>query len=224
VTFYGSRKYPLSYQFKGNAHVVYNGSFYYHAKSTNRIIKFSLLTGNSYNLSLPFPYSSNSTNLYTGQFNYMDFNVDDNGLWVIFPVPDSNNTAIMKMDVNLMKINYIWNVSINHHKVGEMFIVCGVLYAVDSVSDRNTKIRFALDLYNEKLLDVNLAFSNPFKKTTMIGYNHRNKELYTWDKGNQLTYPVRYHELDYNSTDKDDKTMGSDFAQRDMPTGYNIYH
>lgn len=74
----------------------------------------------------------------------------------------------------------------------------------------------------------------------MIGYNHRNKvyiiqicflffiklfqELYTWDKGNQLTYPVRYHELDYNSTDKDDKTMGSDFAQRDMPTGYNIYH
>jgi hypothetical protein len=74
-----------------------------------------------------------------------------------------------------MKINYIWNVSINHHKVGEMFIVCGVLYAVDSVSDRNTKIRFALDLYNEKLLDVNLAFSNPFKKTTMIGYNHRNK-------------------------------------------------
>lgn len=79
------------------------------------------------------------------------------------------------MEANSMKINYIWNVSLNHHKVGEMFIVCGVLYAVDSVSDRNTKIRFAFDLYNEKLLDVNLAFSNPFKKTTTIGYNHRHK-------------------------------------------------
>lgn len=69
----------------------------------------------------------------------------------------------------------IWNVSIDHHKVGEMFIVCGVLYAVDSVSITNTKIRFALDLYKDILLDVNLSFSNPFRKTTMIGYNHRNK-------------------------------------------------
>ncbi|EFA07484.2 uncharacterized protein LOC659930 [Tribolium castaneum] len=219
-----SRTYVLSYPFQGNAHVIYNGSFYYNAKASNKIIKFNLQTSHSDNLSLPFPYPLNSSNLYTAQYNYMDFSVDDNGLWVIFPVPDSNNTAVLKMDVNLMKINYIWNVSINHNKVGEMFIVCGVLYAVDSVTDRNTKIRFALDLYNEKLLDVNLAFSNPFRKTTMIGYNHRNKELYTWDKGNQLTYPVRYHESGYNMTDRDDKIFASEFAQRDMPTGYNVFH
>lgn len=57
-----------------------------------------------------------------------------------------------------------------------MFIVCGVLYAVDSVKERNTKIRFALDLYQNKLLDdVNLVFTNPFKNTTTIGYNHRTK-------------------------------------------------
>lgn len=74
-----------------------------------------------------------------------------------------------------MKINYIWNVSISHHKVGEMFIVCGVLYAVDSVTDRNTRIRFAFDLFNENLVDVDLQFSNPFRKTIMVTYNHRNK-------------------------------------------------
>lgn len=74
-----------------------------------------------------------------------------------------------------MKPQYIWNISLNHHKVGEMFIVCGVLYAVDSVTERNTKIRFALDLFKNTLLDVNLSYSNPFRKTTMIGYNHRNK-------------------------------------------------
>lgn len=57
-----------------------------------------------------------------------------------------------------------------------MFIVCGVLYAVDSVTERNTKIRLALDLYRNTVVDdVNLAFTNPFKKTTTVGYNHRTK-------------------------------------------------
>lgn len=57
-----------------------------------------------------------------------------------------------------------------------MFIVCGVLYAVDSVTDRMTKIRFALDLYRSALLDdVNLSFTNPFRRTTTVGYNHRSK-------------------------------------------------
>lgn len=61
-------------------------------------------------------------------------------------------------------------------QVGEMFIVCGVLYAVDSVTERNTKIRLALDLYRNNVVDdVNLAFTNPFKKTTTVGYNHRTK-------------------------------------------------
>lgn len=61
-----------------------------------------------------------------------------------------------------------------------MFIVCGVLYAVDSVSDRSTKIRFALDLYKKVLLDVNLQFSNPFRKTTMLSYNHRTKVCFNF--------------------------------------------
>lgn len=63
-----------------------------------------------------------------------------------------------------------------------MFIVCGVLYAVDSVTDRNSKIRFAYDLYKNKLLDVNLSFTNAFRKTTMLGYNPRSQvRLFNYD-------------------------------------------
>lgn len=76
-----------------------------------------------------------------------------------------------------MKAQYIWNISLDHHKVGEMFIVCGVLYAVDSVTDRNSKIRFAFDLYQDKLLDVNLSFTNAFRKTTMLGYNPKSQVI-----------------------------------------------
>lgn len=57
-----------------------------------------------------------------------------------------------------------------------MFIVCGVLYAIDSVVERYTDIRLALDLYTSKILDVkDLKFTNPFSNTTTVGYNHRNK-------------------------------------------------
>lgn len=74
-----------------------------------------------------------------------------------------------------MITQYAWNISLDHHKVGEMFIVCGVLYAVDSTTERNTKIRFAFDLYKRVLLDVNLSFTNPFRSTTMLGYNPKDQ-------------------------------------------------
>lgn len=59
-----------------------------------------------------------------------------------------------------------------------MFITCGVLYAVDSATERNTRVRLALDLFHNNLLDVSLPFTNPFRKTTALGYNHRNKVTY----------------------------------------------
>ncbi|GLH12823.1 Lachesin [Gryllus bimaculatus] len=203
-----TRRYKLDKAFKGNAHVVYNGSFYYNERDKPHIIKFDLLTEGTHQMQVPLVATNGSNYLYTTEYNYMDFSVDDNGLWVIYGLPSNNNTIVMKVDSYSLKIQYIWNISINHHKVGEMFVVCGVLYAVNSVTDRNTKILFALDLYKRILLDVNLNFTNPFRRTTMIGYNHRNKELFTWDKGNQLTYPVRYHEIGYNMTSTSNEERG----------------
>lgn len=87
----------------------------------------------------------------------------------------NNAPVTLQVDANSLHIQYIWNISLNHHKVGEMFVVCGVLYAVDSVTDRDSRIRFALDLYTNNLLDVNLPFTNPFRNTTMVGYNNKYK-------------------------------------------------
>jgi hypothetical protein len=81
-----------------------------------------------------------------------------------------------------------------------MFIACGILYGVDSTTDINTKIRLALDLYQEKLLDVDINFSNPFNNTSTVAYNFLTKDLYTWSMGNQLTYPVKINALGMNKT------------------------
>ncbi|XP_046398065.1 uncharacterized protein LOC124164884 [Ischnura elegans] len=214
--------YTLQPGFKGNSHVVYNGSFYYNQLNQSKVIRFDLTTESYAGVEAPgAPHSGGGANyLYTTDYNYLDFSTDENGLWVIYGLPPPlNNTVVMKLNAVTLKPEYIWNISIDHHKVGEMFVVCGVLYAVDSVTETNTKIRFALDLYKNMLLDVNLPFTNPFRKTTMIGYNAKNKELYTWDKGNQLTYPVRYNEIGYNST-KEEKGEPEANAQ---VTGFDVY-
>jgi len=65
-------------------------------------------------------------------------------------------------------------------------------------------LRFALDLYkNIRLNDINLSFTNPFANTTLVQYNPQYKELFTWDQGNLLTYPIRYHDMGTNSTNKE---------------------
>ncbi|KAK9497198.1 hypothetical protein O3M35_004562 [Rhynocoris fuscipes] len=216
-----TKRYRLEYPFSGNAHVVYNGSFFYHHNQKPQIVKYDLISEVSQLLTIPHALVNETNYLYTTAHNFMDFSVDDNGLWVIYGLPESNNTGIVKVDTYLMDIQFAWNVSLKHQKAGEMFIVCGVLYVVDSTLERRTNIRFALDLYKNLLLeDVNIEYTNPFRRTTMIGYYHRNKELYSVDKGNHLTYPIRYHEIGYNTT-KEEK--GDPEANALYQSGFLIY-
>lgn len=46
---------------------------------------------------LPKLAANGSNYLYTTEYNYVDFNVDDNGLWVIYTATDSNNTIVAKV-------------------------------------------------------------------------------------------------------------------------------
>ncbi|CAH2042062.1 unnamed protein product, partial [Iphiclides podalirius] len=188
----------LQKPFFGNGHIVYSGSFFYQANESGHpgdIIRYDLTQSRIKSVHLPH----SDGRLYTAQHNQVDFSADDNGLWVIYSIEESNNTAVAKLSFDPNKddlnIDYIWNISLNHKQVGEMFIVCGVLYALDSATDRESKVSVAIDLYLSKPLEVSLQFTNPFRKTTQLGYDHIHKELYSWDRGNQLTYPVRYNEM-----------------------------
>lgn len=121
---------------------MYNGSFYYNQRDAPYIVRYDLLSRITKTKELPYAVTNNTNMLYTVGYNYMDFSTDDNGLWVIYGLPGQNNTAVIKLDTYTLEIQYAWNISLKHQKAGEMFIVCGVLYVVDSVTDRHTKIRY----------------------------------------------------------------------------------
>ncbi|XP_016986879.1 uncharacterized protein LOC108049962 [Drosophila rhopaloa] len=188
------RKYEIQEGFHGNAHVVFNNSFYYQQRNSDLVVKLDLISLKKITTQLPYAGVAAGNRLYTTDFNYMDFNVDEVGLWVIYSTYNSNNTMVAKLDAETLKMQYNFNITLDHHQFGEMFIVCGNLYAIDSGTDKNTQIRYVVDLYKGKLLNTNLPFSNPFSHTTTVGYNPQTVELYSWDKGNALTYPIRYNE------------------------------
>ncbi|KAH8248044.1 hypothetical protein KR038_007150 [Drosophila bunnanda] len=188
------RKYEITEGFHGNAHVVFNGSFYYHQRGSDLVVKLDLTSLKKITTQLPYAGVTAANRLYTTDYNYMDFNVDEVGLWVIYSTYNSNNTLVAKLDADTLKMQYNFNITLDHRQFGEMFIVCGNLYAIDSGTDKNTQIRYVVDLYKGKLLNTNLPFSNPFSHTTTVGYNPLTVELYSWDKGNALTYPIRYNE------------------------------
>ena len=146
----------------------------------------------------------------------------------------------MKFDSDTLEIQYMWNISLKHHQISDSFIVCGVMYAVDHVDERNTKIRFALDLYKNKLLDLELPFTNPFSYTTMLGYNSRiqvqngvsrdqyelenliwrwsfYQSLTTWDGGNQLTYPIKYHAIGYKESLNENEANSTGYSLQKQP-------
>ncbi|CAL1263374.1 unnamed protein product [Larinioides sclopetarius] len=199
-----SHQYAIEMQFSGTGHLIYNGSFYYHQKHQNIVrteLKHPL---KDLSRQIKDAATSDKAYLYSTDLGYMDFMADENGVWVVYSSGVTNNTMVRKLNPYTMDTEYIWNLTLPHRKVGEMFIVCGVLYAVDSVTDSATHIRFAFDLYQNKILEANIPFVNPFRNNSMIAYNPKHRKIYTWDKGNQLVYPILFGTIDMGQPEQRD--------------------
>ena len=142
---------PSSSPLQGNDHVVYNGSFFYLHLESESIVRYDLTTLFSRKIRIPRNRVVRNSGLsllaplYQPQQkdNYLDFATDENGIWAIMGLMVDNNTVVMKFDPYNLEFEYMWNISLSHHQVADMFIVCGVLYAVDHVDVRDTKIRLA---------------------------------------------------------------------------------
>ncbi|XP_076356179.1 uncharacterized protein LOC143249734 [Tachypleus tridentatus] len=187
-----TKLYTLPYALTGNNHVVFNGSFYYNREGTNSLVRFHLLTATNSTVQIPHAAYKDGHYLYSSKSSYMDLAADENGMWVIFAENNTNNTQVLKYHPYTLQTEKMWNLSLDHSRIGETFIACGVLYAIGSVTALKTRISYAYDLYRKRTLSINLGFVNPFGRTTMASYNAKEKVIYTWDRGNQLLYPVRF--------------------------------
>ncbi|XP_041361609.1 gliomedin-like [Gigantopelta aegis] len=176
----------------GTGNVVYRGSLYYQWSGLNKVVRFDIEAG------AVIAVRKISESLYKGKkavylskHVYYDFSVDETGLWVIYATNSvMSKVKVAKLDAESLVILKTWTLQEAARTHGNGFIMCGVLYLVKNCNNPVTKIDYAYDLYTEKYRNPNLRFTNPFRHNVMVTYNHKQQNIFAWDAGSQITYPM----------------------------------
>lgn len=188
-----SNSYKLPYDFTGMGHVVFSGAFFYNRAFSRDVIRFDLRRR----------YVSAWTTLHDAILEEqthttqteVEFAVDESGLWLLYPALDTegfHQEVILLIHLHHRDLQPIqtFRTGLRRGRYGNTFLVCGVLYGVDSMERRYANVTYAFDTHTLTHTVPGLAFTNMHTHTSQVSYNPLDKKLYAWDGGHQMNYDV----------------------------------
>lgn len=189
------KAYTLEYYFYGTGHAVFQGNFFYQRTGYAEIIKFSLKDNQaSAKLCIERAAYSGDTFLYGTESSYFDLSVDENGIWMIYSNDsDTETITVSRLNHTNMSLMTSVNISVDRKQYSNGFVACGILYLIRDTRAKTTDIDYAYDLFNRQNLTISLKFINPFQMNNMVTYVPKTKQIFSWDRGNQLIYTLSVH-------------------------------
>ncbi|XP_056276496.1 olfactomedin-like protein 2B isoform X2 [Pseudoliparis swirei] len=188
-----SNSYKLPYSFTGTGHVVFNGAFYYNRAFSRDVIRYDLR----------HRYVAAWTTLHDAILEEqahrtqteLEFAVDESGLWLLYPALDTEGfhqevTLLIHLRHRDLQPIQSFRTGLRRGRFGNSFLVCGVLYAVNSMERRDANVTYAFDTHTLTHTVPSLAFTNAHAHTAQLAYCPLDKKLYAWDNGRQMTYDV----------------------------------
>ncbi|XP_068196085.1 olfactomedin-like protein 2B isoform X2 [Antennarius striatus] len=188
-----SNSYKLPFSFTGTGHIVFNGAFYYNRAFSRDIIRYSLR--HRYVAAWNTLHDALLEEQDPGTKTEMEFAVDESGLWLLYPAVDSEGfhqevlllTQLHHRDLQPIQT---FRTGLRRGRYGNVFLICGVLYAVDSMEHHYANVTYAFDTHTLTHTVPSLAFTNMHTHTSQLSYCPLDKKLYAWDNGHQMTYDV----------------------------------